>query len=107
MSTEEEVHWLIEQHPVLVFSKTYCPWSTLAKDILNTYSTMSPAYHVIEVDLRPDMADIKRVLGRKTGRFTFPNVFIRGVSVGGGTNIQGLQEDDQLKKLLQDAGVLG
>ncbi|RKP13753.1 thioredoxin-like protein [Piptocephalis cylindrospora] len=106
MSTEEEVHWLIQQHPVLVFSKTYCFWSTLAKDILNTYPTMSPLYHVIEVDLRPDMADMKRVLGRETGRFTFPNVFIKGVSVGGGTNVQALQESGKLKGLLSDAGVL-
>jgi glutaredoxin-related protein len=58
---------------------------------------------------RPWLADdgdfIKEVLTRLTGRSTFPNVILRGQSIGGGDDIAVMHEEGELRQLFETAGL--
>jgi len=90
--------------PVIVFSKTYCPFSKKAKELLGTYD-LSPSPKVVEVDLRKDADELKVILTRLTGHSTFPNIFIAGTSIGGSDDLQALYDEGQLVSLFGNAGL--
>jgi len=102
------VRELTDRYPIVVFSKTYCPFSKRAKALLETYK-LTPPPKIIEVDLRSDAGILKQLLGRLTGRTTFPNVLltrkIDGMSIGGSDDIHELHENGELKDILQQAGI--
>ena len=53
-----------------------------------------------------DDADaLKIILTRLTGHSTFPNIFMKGQSIGGNDDLQELIAKDQLLALFADAGV--
>ncbi|TFK70592.1 thioredoxin-like protein [Pluteus cervinus] len=107
---KEKVDWrkvrddVNKESPIVVFSKTYCPYSRAAKELLESYQ-LQPPPRVIEVDLRDDSAIIKALLTRLTTQSTFPNTFIKGKSIGGSSDLRTLHESKKLKKMLEDAGV--
>ncbi|EPQ57154.1 thioredoxin-like protein [Gloeophyllum trabeum ATCC 11539] len=102
------VRELTDRYPVVVFSKTYCPFSKRAKALLESYQ-LTPPPKIIEVDLRPDGGILKQLLGRLTGRATFPNVLltrrVEDMSIGGSDDIHALHENGALKGILGEAGV--
>ncbi|KAG6831769.1 hypothetical protein H0H92_007921 [Tricholoma furcatifolium] len=110
---EEEINWpgmvkkLNIKYPVIVFSKCHVEsfhrYSRRAKKLLETYN-LQPAPKIIEVDLRPDDDVIKAILGRLTGHYTFPNIFLRGRSIGGSDDLQDLHAQRMLTKVLEQAG---
>ncbi|KAJ6538880.1 thioredoxin-like protein [Mycena vulgaris] len=100
----ERVQELNERHPLVVFSKSYCPYSKRAKALLATYD-LSPPPKIIEVDLRDDATEVKHVLTRLTHHSTFPNIVIRGKSVGGSDQLQALHGDKSLRRILESAGM--
>ncbi|KAI8087996.1 thioredoxin-like protein [Gilbertella persicaria] len=99
ISLLEEIKGLIEQHRLIVFSKTYCPYSRKAKQLLNTYDLKEPLT-VIEVDLRDDDYQVKMVLKQISGRDTFPNIFLNNHTLGGSDDLEILHETGQLTALL-------
>jgi glutaredoxin len=58
------------------------------------------------VILIADADKIKEYLTKKTGRSTFPNVFIDGKSIGGGTELASMDSEGSLSKLLHKAGLI-
>ncbi|KAJ7152635.1 thioredoxin-like protein [Mycena crocata] len=100
----KRVKQLNKRMPLVVFSKSYCPYSQRAKSLLATYD-LTPAPKIIEVDLRDDATEVKHVLTRLTSHATFPNVVIRGESVGGSDALQALHEDGSLRRMLEGAGM--
>jgi len=100
----KRVEELNERYPLVVFSKSYCPYSRRAKALLSTYE-MSPPPKIIEVDLRDDATQVKSVLTRLTHHGTFPNIVIRGKSVGGSDQLQALHADKSLRRMLENAGI--
>ncbi|KAF9478785.1 thioredoxin-like protein [Pholiota conissans] len=103
--------WQMEQdtinkeYPVIVFSKTYCPHSRRAKELLKAYE-LHPPPKIIEVDLRDDGNMIKHLLTRLTRHSTFPNILVGGKSIGGSDNLHALHADKSLKRLLGEAGAV-
>ncbi|KAJ3827787.1 thioredoxin-like protein [Lentinula raphanica] len=104
MSWEKEKERLNEEYPVVVFSKTYCPYSRKAKQLLQAYQ-LSPPPKIIEVDLREDAIQLKKVLTRLTGRSTFPNINLRGKSIGGSDDVHALHNANALRDMFKEAGV--
>jgi len=90
--------------PLVVFSKSYCQYSQRAKALLALYDLQPPPM-VIEVDLREDSDLIKSILTRLTGRATFPNVILKGQSVGGSDTLLELHERGKLAPLLRKSGI--
>ena len=79
--TEEE----IKSAKVIVYSKTYCPYCTEAKNILNRGQVK---YEVRELDKMADGAQIQETLYKITNQNTVPNIFIAGRHIGGCSDLK-------------------
>ncbi|KDQ57426.1 hypothetical protein JAAARDRAFT_35144 [Jaapia argillacea MUCL 33604] len=106
---DENARELLHNYPVVVFSKTYCPYSKRGKALLETYS-LSPSPKIIELDLRTDSHVIKQILTRTTGRSTVPNILLTGrdqkdMSIGGSDDIHQLHERGELRGIFEEAGL--
>ena len=62
------VDQMISQHKVVVFSKTYCPYCSKAKNVLGKYSIND--LKIIELDDRDDVNSIQDHLAKITGART-------------------------------------
>lgn len=88
---------------VIIFSKSYCPFSAKAKSILNKY-TIVPAPFVVELDQHPLGAKLQALLAKNTGRSTVPNILVNGRSIGGGDDVAALDKDNALESKLKSLG---
>lgn len=88
---------------VIVFSKTYCPYSKKAKEILSKYNILPDPY-IVELDEHAIGENLQAELGRTTGRRTVPNVLINGKSIGGGDDIEELHENGMLEEKMRLLG---
>lgn len=107
MSTPKQiVENAIVNHPVVVFSKTYCPFCKKAKAALKEAGEKVdgfPGAFVIELDIRDDGPAIQAYLATKTGRTSVPNVFIGGKTVGGGDETVALASSGVLPQMIAAA----
>ncbi|CAF4879371.1 unnamed protein product [Pieris macdunnoughi] len=87
----------VAQDKVVVFSKSYCPYCTLAK---NVFSKVNQPIQVYELDQREDGDAIQDTLYQITGFRTVPQVFINGNCVGGGSDVDKLYKTGKLEPLL-------
>ncbi|KAF9915009.1 hypothetical protein BX616_007119 [Lobosporangium transversale] len=100
---EKRIQGLIDSNRIMVFSKSYCPYSMAAKKLLRSYTN---DIQVLEVDLEEKSTEIKAVLTKLAkGHSTFPSIFINGEPIGGNDNLQALEDKDQLQSRLQKLGV--
>ncbi|KAJ8959754.1 hypothetical protein NQ314_006183 [Rhamnusium bicolor] len=86
---------LIKSDKVVIFSKSYCPYCNLAKEVFNK---IKENYTAIELDTRDDGEEIQNILGEITGARTVPRVFIKENCVGGGSDVKTLYEKGELQK---------
>lgn len=89
---------------IAVFSKSYCPYCTRAKNILSSYKAVKPRLQVLELDtMGAEGHAIQEALAKKLGksRVTVPQVFIGGQHVGGCDDLQSAQSTGKLEKLLE------
>lgn len=91
--TAQMVKDLIKSDVVVIFSKSYCPYCKLAKDV---FEKIDKNYTAIELDKRDDANDIQEVLEEITGARTVPRVFVNGECLGGGTDVKALYENGKL-----------
>ncbi len=99
------VRSLIAKHPVVMFSKTTCPFCFKAKEALNK-ELSAGSYHVLELDLVENGSAIQDALKAVTGGRTVPRVFIGGEFIGGGDDTVEKQATGELRELLAKAGVI-
>ncbi|ORY30008.1 hypothetical protein BCR39DRAFT_466880, partial [Naematelia encephala] len=93
------------RYRVVVFSKTFCPYSKKAKEILEHYR-ISPAPFIIELDHRSDGKALQTILQHLTGRRTVPNVLIDFTSLGGSDELTLLHAEGGLAKLFDEMDVI-
>ncbi|KAK5641445.1 hypothetical protein RI129_009992 [Pyrocoelia pectoralis] len=84
---------LISSDNVVIFSKTYCPYCKLAKEV---FDKIQQKYTAIELDERSDAEEIQLVLGEMTGAKTVPRVFVKGECLGGGSDVKALYDNGKL-----------
>lgn len=78
---KNEVDGLIHDNFVMVFSKSYCPYCSATKKLLDSVKLESgKTYKVIELDQRDDGSTIQSYLEQRNGQRTVPQVFINEVS---------------------------
>eukprot|EP00475_Leptophrys_vorax_P041910 TRINITY_DN79017_c0_g1_i1.p2 TRINITY_DN79017_c0_g1~~TRINITY_DN79017_c0_g1_i1.p2 ORF type:complete len:154 (-),score=14.56 TRINITY_DN79017_c0_g1_i1:191-586(-) len=77
---KEFVQSTIKSHPIVIFSKSYCPYCRRAKA---TFQQLNVSPHVIELDHRDDGHVIQDILLDLVGRRTVPQVFVGGEHIGG------------------------
>ncbi|KAK4694410.1 glutaredoxin 3, partial [Lecanoromycetidae sp. Uapishka_2] len=101
---ESELNTILKKGPIIIFSKSYCPYSLKAKNILLEKYTIVPAPYVVELDNHPLGPALQAALEKSTGRRTVPNVLVNGRSIGGGDDIQALDEADALIEKVKTMG---
>jgi len=100
----KHVRELQKNSPLVVFSKSYCPYSKRAKELIQTYA-LDPPPRIVEVDLRKDGDLVKVILTRLTKHSTFPNIILRGRSLGGADDLRALHDAGKLESLFEDNGL--
>ncbi|KAG0270807.1 hypothetical protein BGZ95_001507 [Linnemannia exigua] len=92
-----KVDAIIAANAVVVFSKSYCPYCTKAKNLLTKLGVNA---HVLELDNEDDGSAIQAYLLELTGQRTVPNIFISQKHIGGCDDLFSLEKNGQLKTLL-------
>ncbi|CAG9319285.1 unnamed protein product [Blepharisma stoltei] len=88
---------LIESNPVIMFSRTTCPYCMQTKSV---FKKMEIQPKIIEVDTEKEGDSIKSALKEITNQPTVPNIFIGGIHVGGYDELsEGLTSGSIQKKL--------
>ncbi|GAB7363479.1 hypothetical protein MBLNU230_g3750t1 [Neophaeotheca triangularis] len=101
---EEEMNAILKKGPIIIFSKSFCPFSKKAKSILLNAYAITPPPHVVELDQHPLGPLLQAALQKSTGRRTVPNVLINGKSIGGGDEVAALHSSGQLADKVRDMG---
>jgi glutaredoxin 3 len=92
----ERVDQLIQQNPVMIFSKSYC------RKVKSVFERRNTPYEALELEEDPQKDDIKDYLEKITGRRHLPHVFIHGKHIGGCKDLLKL-EGEPLDELLNKA----
>ncbi|KAL7679605.1 putative glutaredoxin, Thioredoxin-like superfamily [Plasmopara halstedii] len=103
VSAKETVEAKISTTPVVVYSKTTCPYCSKAKELL---ASLGAKFDVVELDEITDGSEQQDVLEQITGQRTVPNVFVGGKSIGGYTDVRNLNNEGKLEPLLKQNGAL-
>lgn len=96
-SLKSQVQEVISGNPVVVFSKTSCPYCTEAKNILNKANV---SYTLRELDTEDDGSQTQAALKSLTGQTTVPNIFIAGNHIGGCSDLKAKIKTGEVKNLL-------
>ncbi|KAI8149194.1 glutaredoxin [Fennellomyces sp. T-0311] len=99
---KELVKKSIAENPVMVFSKSYCPYCTGAKEL---FDDISVKYNALELDLREDGPEIQKALFELTGQKTVPNVFVNSKHIGGFSDLETVHQSGKLQTLFKEAGI--
>lgn len=91
-----------KQSPLTVFSKSYCPFSKKAKELL---TKMGAQFDLYEVDLRSDAEGLQNGLREISGHSTFPTIFVQDTLIGGSDDLVRLESTGVLRGILEGAGV--
>lgn len=89
----------IEKSKVVVFSKSYCPFCTATKGLLDD---LDIEYTLFELDQMDNGADIQAALLDISGQRTVPNVFVKGQHLGGNDKTQAAARTGKLQEMLKD-----
>mmetsp|Transcript_13947 Transcript_13947/g.16829 ORF Transcript_13947/g.16829 Transcript_13947/m.16829 type:complete len:198 (-) Transcript_13947:619-1212(-) len=89
-----------EQNPIMIYSKSYCPFCTQVKSL---FSEMEVDYTAVELDNIVEADAIQDTLLQMTGQRTVPNVFIGGNHIGGCDDTFALLRSGDLEKIVKEA----
>ncbi|EIM20349.1 glutaredoxin [Wallemia mellicola CBS 633.66] len=91
----------IADNVIAVFSKSYCPFCTRTKNLIKQLPVKPDNVAILELDERPDGADIQAYLLDKTGQRSVPNVFVKQQHIGGNDDFQAAHASGKIVQLLQ------
>jgi glutaredoxin len=102
--TKAELNMILKRSPIIIFSKSYCPYSAKAKSILLEKYSITPLPFVVELDKHPTGRKLQDLLSKNTGRTTVPNILINGRSIGGGDDVAALDTKNELVEKIKTLG---
>lgn len=94
--TKNKVQGWINNNPIFIASKTYCPHCTQTKE---TVRSITEDAYIVELDEVADGAEIQQALHEITGQKTVPNVFIAGKHIGGNSDLQAYSQGELKLKI--------
>ncbi|CZT00125.1 related to glutaredoxin [Rhynchosporium agropyri] len=104
LDVEAEFNSILKKSPIIIYSKSYCPHSKRAKDILLEKYLIDPKPYVVELDQHKLGLQIQAKLADLTGRRTVPNVLVNGKSIGGGDEVAELDTTGKLVDKILNLG---
>lgn len=82
----------------MVFSKSYCPFCVQTKDL---FSELGIDIKVHELDqMGEDGPALQHALLQMSGQKSVPNVFVKGIHLGGNDDTQAAAKAGKLKEML-------
>jgi glutaredoxin 3 len=84
-----------ETNKVLIYTGPSCPFCVAAKSLLKSKNVSFD-----EINLGDDPSKMDEMLKKSGGRRTVPQIFIGDTHVGGNDDLQALERDGKLNKLL-------
>lgn len=99
---KEEIEGYLEQYAVVVLSKTYCPYCKKAKALLKGI-VPEDKIKIVELDVVENGSDLQAAGTAIHGQRTVPQIWISKKFIGGNSEVQGLNEKNELKKLIEAA----
>jgi len=91
-----------EANPVIVYSKSWCPYCARVKAL---FQKLEVDAKIIELDEVVEGDDVQAALYDISGVRTVPQVFIGGKFVGGSDDTLALHSSGKLKTMLDHIGV--
>ncbi|CCC66596.1 hypothetical protein NCAS_0A00360 [Naumovozyma castellii] len=99
--TIDYVQKLIKENKIIVFAKSYCPYSIATRRTLfNDCKVPQSKALVLELDLMQDGQEIQQALLAINGQKTVPHVYIAGEFIGGNHELQQIFQSGELQKKL-------
>ncbi|XP_063796265.1 glutaredoxin 2 isoform X2 [Pseudophryne corroboree] len=92
----------VSKNCVVIFSKTTCPYCSMAKEAFNSINV---SYKAIELDELENGSQVQEALHEMTGGRTVPKVFVNGACIGGGTETRNLNQEGKLLQLVQQCNI--
>lgn len=92
----------IKSNPIIVYSKTICPYCSAAKSML---AEMNVNPKVIEIDVENDGKAIFSAVKELTMQNTVPNIFIAGSHIGGFSDLKAGLESGAVQIKLKEAKI--
>ncbi|GAB4829664.1 Monothiol glutaredoxin-S6 [Ancistrocladus abbreviatus] len=99
----EAVRRLVEDKPVVIFSKSSCCVSHSVKQLISSYGTKPIAYELDEIANGREIERVLQIMGCKP---SVPAVFIGQKFVGGANDVISLQVQEKLAPMLVEAGAI-
>ncbi|KAK9726240.1 hypothetical protein RND81_05G201200 [Saponaria officinalis] len=99
----EAVSHLVEQKPLVIFTKSSCCMSHSVKQLVRSYGANATVY---ELDDLPNGQEVEKALQRLGLKPTVPAVFIGQKFVGGAKEIISMQVQGRLTPMLKEAGAI-
>lgn len=96
-SVLEHVRDTVNKSPAVIFSKSYCPYCNRAKKKLQD---LKIEYVAVEVNLVENQQELADALFELTNQRTFPNIFIKGIHVGGCDDLFNKLGDGTVQQIL-------
>lgn len=96
--TNKEYLDMYKDYDIFVYSATYCPYCTEAKDVAKEYEHKGVSVGSVELDELD--ASVKSDLIAKTGQRTVPQVYVKGKFVGGCSDLKTLKSKGELDSKL-------
>lgn len=100
--TAKTIEETISQNCVVIYSKTTCPYCTMAKE---TFRGLDVNYKSIELDEMENGRQLQEALNQMTGFRTVPKVFVNGTCIGGGSETRKLHQEGKLLGLVQQCNI--
>lgn len=101
-SLDDQVKADIENTPVLVYSKTWCPYCDRAKRALQVLGIDVIVY---ELDKMSDGDAIQGAVERISHQRTVPNIFVGGTHIGGCDDMMAMIQTGKFRDLLALKGI--
>ncbi|KAK7279471.1 hypothetical protein RJT34_24524 [Clitoria ternatea] len=98
---EDTIKNTVSHNPVVVYSKTWCSYSSEVKSLFKKLGVDPLVFELDEMG--PQGPQLQKVLERLTGQHTVPNVFIGGKHIGGCSDTLKLYRKGELEPLLSEA----
>ena len=93
----------ISQNVVTIFSMSWCPYCTRAKQLMKSLGLKTKVY---EVDLNEVPDNVIQELQQKSNHKTWPNIFIGNDSVKGFSDVQALINQGHFDQLVKKNNIL-
>lgn len=99
-----QVTKLINENKMVVFTKSYCPYSRALRTMLDE-NGLEGQYGVYEIDRENHGNEVHKALKDISGRQTIPNVYLNRENLGGDEEVEAMARSGELKRKLTALGM--